>query len=140
MSELIGPSEAARRLGVSSRTVQRWLRSGELPAIRVGKRLKVRASALVAGRPIRSLLVANRGELVVRIAPPCRSLGITCLALVTDDQREAWWARQADEAVPLAGSYLDGDAILTAAQAAGADAIHPGYGFLAENFVFAEKP
>jgi hypothetical protein len=93
----------------------------------VGKRLKVPASALVAGRPIRRLLVANRGELVVRIARTCRSLGITCLALVTDDQREAWWARQADEAVPLAGSYLDGDAILSAAQAAGADAIHPGY-------------
>jgi excisionase family DNA binding protein len=138
MSELIGPSEAARRLGVSSRTVQRWLRSGELPAIRVGKRLKVPASALVAGRPIRRLLVANRGELVVRIARTCRSLGITCLALVTDDQREAWWARQADETVPLAGSYLDGDAILTAAGAAGADAIHPGYGFLAERAEFAE--
>ncbi len=138
MSELIGPSEAARRLGVSGRTVQRWLRSGELPSVRVGKRLKVQASALVAGRPIRRLLVANRGELVVRIARTCRSLGIACLALVTDDQREAWWARQADEAVPLAGSYLDGDAILTAAQAAGADAIHPGYGFLAERAEFAE--
>ena len=138
MSGLIGPSEAARRLGVSSRTVQRWLRSGELPAIRVGKRLKVPASALVAGRPIRRLLVANRGELVVRIARTCRSLGITCLALVTGDQREAWWARQADEAVPLAGTYLDGDAILAAAQAAGADAIHPGYGFLAERAEFAE--
>ena len=138
MSELIGPSEAARRLGVSGRTVQRWLRSGELPSVRVGKRLKVPASALVAGRPIRRLLVANRGELVVRIARTCRSLGITCLALVTDDQREAWWARQADEAVPLAGSYLDGVAILTAAQAAGADAIHPGYGFLAERAEFAE--
>ena len=138
MSELIGPSEAARRLGVSGRTVQRWLRSGELPPVRVGKRLKVPASALVAGRPIRRLLVANRGELVVRIARTCRSLGITCLALVTDDQREAWWARQADEAVPLAGSYLDSVAILTAAQAAGADAIHPGYGFLAERAEFAE--
>ncbi len=138
MSGLIGPSEAARRLGVSSRTVQRWLRSGELPAIRVGARLKVPASALVAGRPIRRLLVANRGELVVRIARTCRSRGVTCLALVTDDQREAWWARQADEAVPLAGSYLDGDAILAAARAAGADAIHPGYGFLAERAEFAE--
>src|SRR3990172_4221843 len=105
MSELIGPSEAARRLGGSGRPGPGRLRSRAVPAVRVGKRLKVPASALVAGRPIRRLLVANRGELVVRIARTCRSLGITCLALVTDDQRQAPWARQADEAVPLAGSY-----------------------------------
>jgi len=146
MTELVGPSDAARRLGLSTRTVQRWLRSGALPAVHVGKRLKVPASALPTGsapalagrRPIRRLLVANRGELVVRIARTCRSLGITCLALVSDDQRDGWWATQTDEAVPLYGSYLDGGAIIAAALAAGADAIHPGYGFLAEQATFAE--
>jgi excisionase family DNA binding protein len=151
MGDLVGPSEAARRLGISPRTVQRWLRSGALPAVRVGGRLKVPASALEFGagvepvavsggsRPIRRLLVANRGELVVRIARTCRSLGIDCLALVADDQREAWWAAQADETLPLPGTYLDGAAITAVAQAAGADAVHPGYGFLAEQAPFAEE-
>jgi acetyl/propionyl-CoA carboxylase alpha subunit len=92
-----------------------------------------------APRPIRRLLVANRGELVVRIARTCRRLGIRCLALVADDQRDAWWAREADERVPLEGSYLDADAILAAAAAARVDAIHPGYGFLAEQPDFAER-
>jgi acetyl-CoA/propionyl-CoA carboxylase biotin carboxyl carrier protein len=143
MDDPVGPSEAARRLGVSPRTVQRWLRSGQLPAIRVGKRLKVAAAALersqpVASRTIQRVLVANRGELVVRIARTCRSLGITCLALVADDQLGSWWAAQADEAVPLPASYLDGEAIVAAALAAGADAVHPGYGFLAEQACFAE--
>ena len=61
-----------------------------------------------------------------------------CLALVTTDQADAWWARQADERIVLGGSYLDAGAVLRAADAAGADAIHPGYGFLAENAGFAD--
>ena len=132
---LLGPGEAARRLGVTTRTVQRWLRMGRLPAVRVGSRLKVPVDALAGGpgealvrraavaahpRPIRRLLVANRGELVARIARTCRRLGITCLALVTDDQRETWWSRQADERVPLATTYLDGAAVVRAALDAGA--------------------
>jgi excisionase family DNA binding protein len=141
----LGPGEAARRLGVSTRTVQRWLREGRLPAERVGGRLKVAASAfepddsaeLVPPRPINRLLVANRGELVVRIARTCRRLGIASLALVADDQARAWWTRAADERVPLNGSYLDVSAVLDAAHASGADAVHPGYGFLAESADFA---
>ncbi|MEO7118588.1 MAG: biotin carboxylase N-terminal domain-containing protein [Candidatus Limnocylindrales bacterium] len=145
----IGPSEAAKRLGVTTRTVQRWLREGRLPAVKVGSRLKVDASSLPAGpdrpprsnlkhRTIRRLLVTNRGELVVRIARTCRRLGITCLALVPEDQARAWWARQADEVVPLATNYLDATSVLAAARQADADAIHPGYGFLAENADFAD--
>ncbi|HTS14642.1 MAG TPA: biotin carboxylase N-terminal domain-containing protein, partial [Candidatus Sulfotelmatobacter sp.] len=144
---LLGPGEAARRLGVTPRTVQRWLREGRLPAVRVGSRLKVRAAALGrAGgatvprhdRPIRRLLVANRGELVGRIARTCRRMGVTCLALVADDQRGTWWSAQADEAIALPSTYLDGEAIIRAALDAGADALHPGYGFLAEQADFAE--
>ena len=149
---LLGPGEAARRLGVTTRTVQRWLRTGRLPAVPVGSRLKVPADALAGRpgeavvrhatgrttpRPIRRLLVANRGELVARIARTCRRLGITCLALVTDDQQAAWWSRQADGRVALATTYLDGPAVVRAALDAGADAIHPGYGFLAEQADFA---
>jgi len=146
VSGAVGPGEAARRLGVSTRTVQRWLREGRLPAVRVGGRLKVAGSAFAADAPsqseqgtrIRRLLIANRGELVVRIARTCRRLDVASLALVADDQTGAWWTLAADERVPLDGSYLDIEAVLDAALAAGADAVHPGYGFLAENADFAE--
>jgi excisionase family DNA binding protein len=136
-----GPGEAARELGVSTRTVQRWLRDGKLPAVQVGSRIKVAAGGLPGrsgGPSIRRLMVANRGELVVRIARTCRQMGITCLALVAEDQARAWWTSAADELVPLRGSYLDADAVLNAARLAGADAIHPGYGFLAESADFAD--
>ncbi len=144
MGEPIGPGEAARRLGVSTRTVQRWLREGQLPAVKVGARVKVDASAFapvsegVTRRSIGRLLVANRGELVVRIARTARQLGIATLALAPEDQARAWWTSAADEIVPLRGNYLDVEAVLEAAVAARADAIHPGYGFLAENPLFAQ--
>ena len=95
------------------------------------------APTTAAQTPIRRLLVANRGEIAVRIAGTCRRLGIACVALVSADQRDAWWAMQADERVMLEGSYLDADAVLQAARRAPADAIHPGYGFLAESAAFA---
>jgi len=148
VSDAVGPGEAARRLGVSTRTVQRWLREGRLPATRVGSRLKVDASALPSlrpkdhasspPRPIRRLLIANRGELVVRIARTCRSLGITSIALVTPDQEKAWWTGAPDERTALPGSYLDATAVVRAARSAGAEAVHPGYGFLAESADFAQ--
>jgi acetyl/propionyl-CoA carboxylase alpha subunit len=118
--------------------------------VRVGSHLKVQASGLVGFDPqranntteqprsIRRLLVANRGELVVRIARTCRQLDIRCLALVAEDQARAWWVGAADEIVPLKGTYLDAAAVLEAALSAHADAIHPGYGFLAENAEFAD--
>ena len=124
--------------------MQRWLREGQLPAVTVGSRVKVDPSAFIddaVGRQpqrIGRLLVANRGELVVRIARTCRQLGIATVALVPDDQARAWWTSAADEIVPLRGTYLDMHAVLEAARAARADAIHPGYGFLAENADFAE--
>jgi acetyl/propionyl-CoA carboxylase alpha subunit len=88
------------------------------------------------------ILIANRGEIAVRIARACRALGIESVAVYSDFDRDALHVRVADLAVPIgpppAGtSYLNPTAILEAARHTGADAIHPGYGFLAENPDFA---
>ncbi len=86
---------------------------------------------------IRKLLVANRGEIAVRIFRTCRELGIGTVAVAAPDDGGALHARSADETVSIA-SYLRSEEHLRAATASGADAIHPGYGFLAENADFAE--
>jgi acetyl/propionyl-CoA carboxylase alpha subunit len=85
---------------------------------------------------LRSVLVANRGEIAVRVFRACRSLGLACVAVAAPDDREALHARSADRTVEIA-SYLAPEEHIRAAQEAGADAIHPGYGFLAENAGFA---
>jgi acetyl-CoA/propionyl-CoA/long-chain acyl-CoA carboxylase, biotin carboxylase, biotin carboxyl carrier protein len=87
--------------------------------------------------PIAKLLVANRGEIAVRIFRTCRELGIAAVAVVAPDDRGSLHARSAGEAVEIS-SYLDPEEQVRAAKQAGADAIHPGYGFLAENATFAE--
>src|ERR1051326_9204900 len=87
--------------------------------------------------PIRKLLVANRGEIAVRIFRTCRELGIATVAVVAPDDRGSLHARSADETVEIA-SYLYSEEHIRAAKQAGADAIHPGYGFLSENGDFAE--
>ena len=91
---------------------------------------------------IRSVLVANRGEIARRVFRTCRELGIATVAVFSDADAHAPFVREADAAVHLPGSapadtYLRGDLIIAAALATGADAIHPGYGFLSEDATFA---
>jgi acetyl-CoA/propionyl-CoA carboxylase, biotin carboxylase, biotin carboxyl carrier protein len=92
-------------------------------------------------RTIRKLLVANRGEIAIRIMRACREEGIASVAVVSEGERDPLHTRYADESLTLVSErplpYLDVDAVLRAATQAGVDAIHPGYGFLAENAGFA---
>jgi acetyl-CoA/propionyl-CoA carboxylase biotin carboxyl carrier protein len=140
MREELSPSEAAARIGTTTRSVQRWIARGRLPARRVGGRWRVAIDAIdafgasprppdrgTAGAPgpIRTLFVANRGEIVARIARTCERSGIRAVAPATDG--------------PAALDLLDAEAVVDAALEAGADAVHPGYGFLAESAEFAER-
>src|SRR6516162_4428493 len=92
---------------------------------------------------ISSLLIANRGEIACRIIRTARKLGIRTVAVYSDADAQALHVREADEAVHIGPSqaresYLVGDKIIAAARATGAEAIHPGYGFLSENAGFAQ--
>jgi excisionase family DNA binding protein len=118
------PREVALELGVTVRTVQRWIADGRLPGTRVGGRMRVPRGALgavasapsTAGpRPIRALLIANRGEIAVRVARTARDLGIRVIRV-----------HEPHEPVPIGGdlalpilSYLDMDALLDAARRSG---------------------
>ncbi|TME79261.1 MAG: helix-turn-helix domain-containing protein, partial [Chloroflexi bacterium] len=138
MADELSPSQAAARIGTTTRTVQRWIVAGTLPARRVGGRWRVASDALdafsqsshdAAGQPdvaparIRTLFIANRGEIAARIRRTASRLGV-----------EAVPALDADPTLDL----VDALAVVEAARSAGADALHPGYGFLAENADFAE--
>jgi acetyl-CoA carboxylase biotin carboxylase subunit len=99
---------------------------------------------IVATRPIRRILVANRGEIAVRIQRACRELGIETAQVYSEADRNSMAVQQADFAVCIgparsSESYLRAEAIVEAAKALRADAIHPGYGFLSENAAFARR-
>jgi len=110
-----------------------------------------RPTGTPSGRPtgtpsgrIRTVLVANRGEIAVRVIRAAQELGMRAVVTVSDADRDSLAARMADEAIHIgpshaAKSYLNPAAILDAAKACGADAIHPGYGFLSENASFAAQ-
>ena len=87
--------------------------------------------------PVQRLLVANRGEIAVRVFRTCRELGIETVAVAAPDDVGAFHTRSADRVVEI-GSYLSAEDHIGAAKEANADAIHPGYGFLAENAGFAQ--
>jgi acetyl-CoA/propionyl-CoA carboxylase biotin carboxyl carrier protein len=144
MPEELSPSEYARRIGATTRSVQRWIASGRLPARRVGGRWRVASDAIDAtssslrpprqpqpgtpesgGRaPFRTLFVANRGEIARRISRTAERLGIRAVVPATDG--------------PGAVDLLDIGAVVGAALDSGADALHPGFGFLAESADFAD--
>src|SRR6478752_4235411 len=142
MDDELSPSEAAARIGANTRSVQRWIASGRLPARRVGGRWRVANDAIdafleprtsrtgpnpqpgLAITPIRAVFIANRGEIAGRITRTCHRLGIRAIVPDTDG--------------PDGLDLLDIGAVVGAARTAGADAVHPGFGFLAENADFAE--
>ena len=146
MTDDLTVRQVAEELGVTARTVQRWIKDGRLDARRVGGRHRVSRSSLSAvaaaprsastpapSRRIRRLLIANRGEIAVRIARTSRRLGIAAVGVHTADER----APDGMDEVALMDSYLDGASMIAAGRALGADAVHPGYGFLSENADFA---
>ncbi|MEO6578110.1 MAG: biotin carboxylase N-terminal domain-containing protein [Candidatus Limnocylindria bacterium] len=145
MHDELTPREVAGELGVTVRTVQRWLAAGRLSAIRVGSRVRVSRSSLssvrmpqhttIAASGVRSVLIANRGEIARRVARTAHGLGIRVIGLRTDGESDP----PGVDAVATVSSFLDGPAILGEARRLGADAIHPGYGFLAENAEFARS-
>ena len=93
--------------------------------------------------PFSAILIANRGEIAIRIANACADLGIRSVGVFAEDDQASLHVRQVDEAVALPGrgvpAYLDGAQLIAVAREQGCEAIHPGYGFLAENAEFAEQ-
>ena len=96
------------------------------------------------GEPVKRVLIANRGEIAARILRACRAAGLEAVAVYSTADRGVPYLSEADRAVcigppPAAQSYLRADALIAAALGTGCDAVHPGYGFMAENAGFARR-
>ena len=130
----------ARRLAA----VARHVRAAGPAAARAEGALGAEAVGAGDGRgAFRSILIANRGEIAIRIAHAAAELGLRAVAVYSEDDAASLHARAADAAQPLDGvgaaAYLDIDGLVRAALAAGCDAVHPGYGFLSESAAFARR-
>ncbi|HMK57666.1 MAG TPA: biotin carboxylase N-terminal domain-containing protein, partial [Nitrososphaeraceae archaeon] len=95
-------------------------------------------------KKISSILIANRGEIALRVVRACREMGIKSIAVYSDEDIQSIHVKKADEAYHLgpplpSQSYLNTDKIIEIARNVGADAVHPGYGFLSENDTFAQR-
>ena len=88
---------------------------------------------------IKRLLIANRGEIASRIISSAHDMGISCVAIYTEADKDTPYVREADQAFKLSDSYLNSKEILDIALKSNSDAIHPGYGFLSENAAFANQ-
>lgn len=133
-----GPSRRSQRSTGSARLTPSFQTPSRLVA-----RAETGSNGSAALTPIHKVLIANRGEIAVRVIRACKELGIKTVAVYSTADRECLHAQLADEAVcigeaPSSESYLNIPTILSAAMSRGADAIHPGYGFLSENAEFVD--